>query len=532
MKRRIKFKIEFNKTEHKEYAILFVILLTGAFFRFKGLNSESLWLDELLAVTRTAPHLSFSEITAIFQTDPHPPLFFLTLHYWMSIFGYNEVAARVLVAVIGSLSVISVYFLGKECLNKKTGLMASLFVSINYFNIYFSQEVRPYILLFLFTTLSYTFFLKLIREQTRKNIISYALLTAAMMYSHYYGLIHLLAQLIFLMLYLVFEKGDFEIKKFRRNILKSFSLSGIIIVLLYSPWLPALFKLMGKSKHWTKKPDPSFFITLINDFFASEPYLVALFSGFILVLLLYYILVVSNNQANTQAQYRSAFFSGERGEERLNLSIPVLFSWIFFTLFIPYYRSMVATPMYCSKYAIGTLPVILVVGAISISSFRNPTFRALLIISVVLVSLVSLFHTVDYYGKHEKQNWREVASFVAHKTHKRYPGKEIYLIARYPSLHRFYFQSLGRDIQVKQNLPTRHPKLFKKVVKRILKRARKQNKDIGIWLMPEHGFRLPTESMAYLNAHFRALKRKQFKAGEAILFEPVKKSPPPLHAKF
>lgn len=504
----------YTKSEH---IVLFAILLTATFLRFKGLNSESLWFDELLAVTRTAPHLTFSEITTMFHTDPHPPLFFLTLHYWMTIFGYNEVAARVLVAIIGSLSVIPVYSLGKECMSKKTGLIASLFVAINYFNIYFSQEARPYIMLFVFTTLSYTFFLKLIREQSRKNIVAYSILTTTMIYCHYYGLIHLIAQLIFLLFFLVFEKNAFENKLSRLDLIKSFSYSGIIIAVLYSPWLPAMFKVMGKSKHWTPKPEPSFFITLINDFFASEPYLVTIFAGLILVLLIYYNFSVSK----TNSPSRSAIFCSKEGEARLYLSIPVLFSWIFFTLFIPYYRSLTATPMYCSKYAIGTLPVFLVLGAISISFFKSPTFKAMLIISIVLMSLVNLFHTLDYYGKQEKQNWREVASFVARKTHKRYSDKDIYLIARHPSLHRFYFQSLGQDIDVKQNLPTRNPKLFKKIVKKILKHTRKNNKNIGIWLMPEYGFKLPAESMAYLNTHFRTLKRKHFKAGEAILFEPV-----------
>jgi len=243
----------------REGWILPLILLVGCIFRLTGLTFQSLWLDELDSVTWSAPALSVATIIDHYQVDPHTPLHPLLLHYWMAVFGYTEFAARLLSALIGCLSIVAVYFLGKECLDRRTGLIASLFVTFNYFALYYSQEVRPYILLFTLSTWSYAFFVKNLRSQRKRDVVSYAVMTVLLLYSHYYGLITLLTQVIYVLYHLVTEAKDS-----RARIFKRFASAGVLITILYSPWIPTTFEMMEKDRHWPKKPETDVFVQLFQ----------------------------------------------------------------------------------------------------------------------------------------------------------------------------------------------------------------------------------------------------------------------------
>jgi 4-amino-4-deoxy-L-arabinose transferase-like glycosyltransferase len=491
---------------YSEYFTFLLLLLLGAFFRFKGLNNQSLWFDELLSVIRTAPDRSIFDILSTFQNDPHPPGFFMTLHFWTSIFGYNEVIARIFPAIIGSFSVVSVYWLGKECLNRRTGLIASVFISLNYYHIYYSQEVRPYIALFLFTTLSYTWFLKLIRKPNRKHAILYGMFTALMMYSHYYGLIHILAQLIFLLYYFIFEQ---EISY--RDLIKQFALSGLIISVLYSPWIPTTLKMFAKKKHWNPIPGKDFFIDLFKRFFGYEPFLIFLFTGLLLLLLFYFLTLRQPKQLSTPDAITK---TDDDNSLKLQLTIPALFSWIFFTLFIPYFRSLVTIPMYFHKYGIGTLPALIVLIAMSVSLYKNKTFRMLLITAIILVSMVNLFLHMKHYTLHRKQNWRGIAQHVIKQTNEKYNDKQVFWLTRHSKQYEFYFNSLNPSTSNLTLLPRNWVEF-----KTVLNRYMREGKKIGIWVIPGHRYKPSSNKLAFLDKYFQRVEKKKFGMGELMFYE-------------
>ena len=485
----------FKEKIRLEYRVLLLILVTGAILRLKGITFQSLWFDELMSVTWSAPKLSFAKIISIYQGDPHPPLFPLLLHYWMVIFGYTEWAARLLTALIGCGSIYSIYLLGKECFNKQTGLVASAVIALNYFNLYYSHEVRSYILLFLLTTLSYTFFLKLLREQTKKHMTVYSIVTALMLYTHYFGLVTLLAQAIFLLFHLVFDKGVS-----RPRLLKYFSLSGVLIVVLYSPWIPTTLKMMKKTSHWTKAPKPDFFITLFKLYFGREHFLVILFSVLTLSLLFYFILPKRSDSAE-----------GDDGG-RLNLSLPVLFSWLFFTLFIPYYRSMAGVPMYYHYYVIGTLAAVAVLAAVGITLIRHTTFKALLLTAIILVSFTSIFHRLDYYNKITKEDWRGTAEYVVKKSREEYGDRKIYVMAKFAFLYHFYFDSLDADVKIQQPALNR--------LKEVLRESKKEGVERpAVWVLTGHNYEPDERFMKYMGKHFDEIETKEIKKGWLKRFE-------------
>lgn len=474
-----------KKAVSSHYFWLGLILLTALLLRLKGLNFQGLWGDELTSLVSCSPERSFGRIIAHYQTDPHPPLFFLVLHYWSMLFGYNEAGARLLVALIGTGSVWAIYYLGKECFSKNAGLIGAAFTAVNFFNLYYSQEVRPYILLFLASALSYAFFIKLLREQSRRHVIYYSLWSVLLIYSHYFGLIMLMCQAIFLAYYLVMEKDTP-----RLSLVKHFSLSGLIIAVLYSPWIPTVLRMMGRKNHWIKNPpEPDFFIRYFQQFLGSEPYLVVVFLALFILLILRFMGVNGRD---------------ESPDPRLNLALPVLFSWAFFSLFIPYYRSVTKVPMLVPHYAIGTLPALLIMAAISLALFRQKTFKILLLTSIMLMSALNIFEHKSYYRTPVKAQWREAAKLAIEDVN----GKEgIYVISRAARKYQFYFDSMAGDKKIKKI------RVFPAVQASIKKIA--GYKDFtGVWLLEgARGKKNLKKFLPRMRKQFRMVNEQSFKGG-------------------
>ena len=142
----------------KQHIILIGIIVTlivALVLRFKGLTFQSHWLDELFSASVSNPSHTFFSMYDTTVSDVHPPLYQTLLWVWYHVFGFTEFAGRALSATIGTLGIYAIYLLGKEFFNKEVGLYAAIIATMNYFLIYYSQEVRSYSLLFLLSTMSY-----------------------------------------------------------------------------------------------------------------------------------------------------------------------------------------------------------------------------------------------------------------------------------------------------------------------------------------------------------------------------------------
>ncbi|MDP3994868.1 MAG: glycosyltransferase family 39 protein [bacterium] len=138
---------------------LFWILFLGLILRLISLN-QSLWLDEA-TTAYVAGHFSFAEIITKFSPgDFHPPLYYLILRGWSMIFAISEVSVRIPSVVFGLLTVYLVFLIGKELVNRKTGLVAAVLLATSGLHIYYSQEARMYALTALLVSCLVYLFLK------------------------------------------------------------------------------------------------------------------------------------------------------------------------------------------------------------------------------------------------------------------------------------------------------------------------------------------------------------------------------------
>ncbi len=220
------------------------ILLVASWVRFG--TSRDLWIDEMTSIIQaTAPNLADVVGNAPVM---HPPLYHMSLHLWMSVFGSGPLAVRSLSIVVGVLAVAAVYVLGVRFLGRNQGTIAAFIAAIAPFHVWYSQEVRMYVFVLLFATLSMYFFLRLLDGDRRTAIwVAYIVATILTIYSHYSGLILLLLEVSFAVFIWLTRRGSDN----KAPASKSRSIRWVIIGLVLIAPLAALFftKFLGSSLH-------------------------------------------------------------------------------------------------------------------------------------------------------------------------------------------------------------------------------------------------------------------------------------------
>jgi hypothetical protein len=373
---------------------LSLVTLLGGFLRFKALTFQSLWVDELLA-TSAASHGLRGIIESCSRGHSNPPLFHIFLWIWQKVFGINELSARALAATFGTLTIVALFFLGKEIFSSRVGLWASLVLAVNSFHLYYSQEVRPYALLVLLTLLSYFFFIRQVKNPGWKNSLWYVGVGTLLVYTHYYGLVVVASQMVFLCLTLPFPGWPN-----RGRFLKFQAPSFLAVGLLFLPWLHHVFKVFSLASWWTPKPRPDFFQQYFQTFFSPE--LFVAFSLSILLLL---------------------FFMSQRREEEYEHFKILLLCWVFVVFFFPYLRSFGHPAPLSSRYTIVVLPALLLAAGRGLEEIREAPVRLFLTLCLAVMSLVGIFLTNgNYYQTPSKHQFRQAAQYViGHDPQKKYP---------------------------------------------------------------------------------------------------------------
>jgi len=475
MLKRINIRIR-NKT----LVILIVIILFGFLLRIWSLNFQGLWHDELCSVVRASPSLSVGSILEIYQSDPHPPFHPLLLHYWMSVFGYHETSVRILSVLGGIIGIYAIFLLGRVVAGKQGGLIAAGVTAVNFFHLYYSREVRPYIFASLFSTLSFLFFLKLLKTPNKKNVLLYAIFSTLLIYTHYYGLIILLAQGAALLFYAVIDESCNK-----RRLFFHYGISGILILVLYSPWIPTAIKMLHKESHWNKLPKNSFFIYYFLEYFGDNSYLAILVAFVLLCLFIYLFLRAQGLELKRETESTIAL--------EMEKAVPVLLFTIFFSLLIPYVRSVTTIPFLCSKYTILTFTLCIPLIAAGITLFRDRYLKSFIIATLLIVSSFNILGEKQVYTSVTKQQWREVVKEVI-AFHPTVPS------CTYLSLknkqYQFYFTVNKSDIEVE------YPR--REIIVNILKKPPGSR---NICILCNNGRNASKRFMRLIKRHFECYKK-------------------------
>ncbi|MBW4564182.1 MAG: glycosyltransferase family 39 protein [Mojavia pulchra JT2-VF2] len=108
-------------------------------------------------------------IRSLLGGEPHPPLFFLSQHFWLRLFGNSEAAMRSLNTLFSIAAIGSAYGLGRVFIGHRGGLLLAALIGINPFYLFHSLNIRMYAPLVLWVTLSAWALLHLIYQQNTQS---------------------------------------------------------------------------------------------------------------------------------------------------------------------------------------------------------------------------------------------------------------------------------------------------------------------------------------------------------------------------
>ncbi len=121
---------------------LIALTIVALILRVLRLDFQPLWWDEGYSVWFATHPLG--QMVALTAEDIHPPLYYALLYGWTWLLGSGPVALRLLSVVFGVLTVPALYLLGRRMLTRRAALLAALLLAINPLHIFYSQEVRMY----------------------------------------------------------------------------------------------------------------------------------------------------------------------------------------------------------------------------------------------------------------------------------------------------------------------------------------------------------------------------------------------------
>jgi mannosyltransferase len=388
------------------YLTLFGITVLGTALRLYHLDFQSLWYDELHSIIPTDPKNSFSSVIQYSKSD-QPPVYFIYLYYFFKLFGYHEVSGRIASVVMGVLAIPVMFFLGREIKGATVGLGAALLTSLNYMHIYYSQELRFYSTVFLFTALSFLFFIRAFKDQKNVNYLLYVVCTTALLYTHYYGLIIFAVQGIIFLVLLIYRRD-------KTFVLKCV-FSCILVIVFFLPWLPVIFTDLGITSYWIRRPEPTFFADYFYYYFGKDAFVTVVF--IFLIVLFVKMLIKDKRLADRKPLYL------------------IIALWLFFSYFIPYIKSITGTPVLYVRYTIISLPALILVISVGWDLIGQARWKYGVIIAVSLSMVINLFLVRRHYHRIDKQQFREVSALVMKVNQQSYP-----VYSRFAWHFNFYFK--------------------------------------------------------------------------------------------
>jgi hypothetical protein len=241
-------------------AALGLLLLIAVLLRTRGWSSPY-WIDEGISVGIGSYPLS--EIPGVLRLDGSPPLYYMLLHVWMDAFGEHERATHALSAVFAVLSVPAGYWAART-FGRNAALVCALIMALNPYVTQYAVETRMYSLVLLLTLLTTGAFLRAFVQERRPYAFVFAVMMAALLYTHNWGLFYgLAAGAAFL--YLLWESED------RRRLLLTGAIGFGLAALLFLPWLPTL---IDQAQHtgapWSKKPTKNSFESALSRIFSGQ----------------------------------------------------------------------------------------------------------------------------------------------------------------------------------------------------------------------------------------------------------------------
>ena len=183
-----------QKEKIRIFYSLLIITVVGLLLRIINLG-EPLWVDEVCSWS-FARRMPFAHMWQVALSDPTPPLYYSILHFVIRFAGENPAIMRIPSVFIGTLMIPVIYWTMRQgCFARSDSLYAALICSVSSMLIFYSQELRAYILLAFCGVLSMGFLLRCLSDYSLANILFFSGSILLLSFTHRYAFLLILAQM-------------------------------------------------------------------------------------------------------------------------------------------------------------------------------------------------------------------------------------------------------------------------------------------------------------------------------------------------
>lgn len=234
------------QTRHVTRVLIILILVLAVAARFYQIDAHSFWNDE-----GNSARIAERNVDLIIEGaagDIHPPLYYLTLYVWRTLFGSSETALRSLSVIFGVITVWAVFLLGRRLFDARIAMLAALIAALNPFQIYYSQEARMYMMLAAIGVVSTYLLVRLldfwslrprIHITHRRYYIIYILTLAAGLYTHYAFPFVIAVHFFIVLAWSLYRPGRLVPQ------MGHWLALSIAALVMFLPWLPIALRQIG-----------------------------------------------------------------------------------------------------------------------------------------------------------------------------------------------------------------------------------------------------------------------------------------------
>lgn len=218
-----------------------------------GFWLRGFWFDE--AFSGNIVRMDWVEMIAMIKRDIHPPLYYILLKIWGSVFGTSEIALRSMSVAFMLASMFVVAFLVHIITKHRSIALAGMIVfAANPYILQYAQEARMYLLLVLTVLLATLFFWQAIRttpERFSWYWVGFCVSMVAALYTHYTAIFVLTGFGVFAWGRTIFAKDTVW-----RKILLLQAISASIILGSVLSWIPTFWEHIGRKSNldWNAAP--------------------------------------------------------------------------------------------------------------------------------------------------------------------------------------------------------------------------------------------------------------------------------------
>ncbi len=389
----------------KQISIVFIFLSLAVFLFTFRLGNESIWNDEWL----TLSDISCPDICAFFSfvkvNEDTPPVYFLLLRWWSLNGRYLSIEHLRMFSVVWAIAGLAgVYLLAKSLNGKRTALISSILYMASPYVVWYAQEARNVMMEGALSVIIMYFFNMFVQKGSKKYLFISCLLLILGLYTHYFFLFLIPAQLIYISIY-------------RRDLFRIWLICAVVVMLAFFPWVPVVISQLKIARiSWLECPTLYFPVNLFAAFSTGLFYKInSLWT--ILSVGLYILFFIAG------------FLCMRIRDRELDLSLKFTettgFMIIFFftPLILSYGVSFFKPILYDGKrYLMLILPLFFIITA---SGINRVSRQRLIFFSVAILLCFNSYFLKDLYRNLQKRPWDKVAYIMRENS---MPGDVLYSV--------------------------------------------------------------------------------------------------------